>query len=1022
MRVRMVPHLSHFRSEESGIKRVVEAYFLHLGKFGVELVDEGRSYDLLVAHINHDETVDVCHNHGLYWTADYPAVSWEWAVNAKAIDTLRRSRHITVPSSWVAESFTRDMRRSPHVVPHGIDWDAWQHDIEDNEYVLWNKNRISDVCNPEPVMELARTFTDKHFVTTFAHQPPSNVDVIGLIPHDQMKQLVQGASVYLATVKETFGIGILEAMAAGVPVLGYAHGGILDLVQHGVNGYLAQPWNQEDLAQGLAYCLQHRKVLGANGREMAREWTWERVAEQVANIYTLAMQKEKPTVSVVIPCYDYADKVGRAIESAINQTYDGLTSIIVVDDGSRDVQGVAGAVQQYIERDDRVRFVRQDNQGVAVARNRGIIESGSKYVACLDADDAIEPVFLERCIAALEEDYSLGIAYTALRYIRPNEETGISPWPGEWVFDDQLARRNQVPTCCVFRREMWDALGGYRSRYCPHGAGSEDAEFWTRSGAYGWAAKKVTAEPLFVYSWQSGRVSGNPDYSETDWLAWHPWATDGKHPFASYAKTKRWSHPVRQYDEPIVSVVIPVGPGHEDDVWNALDSLDAQTFRGWEGIIVWDCVVPKDKLSIITNAFPHIRYFTTQDEDENNPRGPGVARNIGAENARAPFLLFLDADDWLYPECLEKMLDAWDREEGCVYSGYVGKAFIENPKELAKNLKLLYHNPDGESVIEYPAQAYDWKRAQQQPAGNRPWIWCNITTLVPRAWHNEVGGFDESLKSWEDVDYWWRLAKAGKPFTSVQEPLMVYRFYSGGRRDIGYGISAELLGLLAEKHKEIETVGCSGCGGRRNTTPPSKSLWSTPTVSSALENSDEFILCTYNVARRGKHQVVGQAGFNNRFERLHMVRRRGHGMLAIHYGYRQTGERFLVHREDVKLAPQVFVPVENNIPKQEAQLPPAPVQMVQPEEQKPQMPPGLPEPELISIGDGIFVPHSLADNGKLDLSKVPGITPNIAKQLIADKIETRDGLLRLGMEKLQLYHGVGPARARLIIEAVTPAE
>jgi glycosyltransferase involved in cell wall biosynthesis len=42
----------------------------------------------------------------------------------------------------------------------------------------------------------------------------------------------RNAGVYLSTAKETFGIGILEALACGVPVLGYAHGGILDLVQH----------------------------------------------------------------------------------------------------------------------------------------------------------------------------------------------------------------------------------------------------------------------------------------------------------------------------------------------------------------------------------------------------------------------------------------------------------------------------------------------------------------------------------------------------------------------------------------------------------------------------------------------------------------------------------------------------------------------------------------------------------------------------------------------------------------------
>ena len=77
------------------------------------------------------------------------------------------------------------------------------------------------------------------FLSTFANEnKPANVREIGLQPHGEMRKYVHGASVYLSTVKETFGIGILEAMAAGVPVLAWHGGGIDDLVEHGVNGYL----------------------------------------------------------------------------------------------------------------------------------------------------------------------------------------------------------------------------------------------------------------------------------------------------------------------------------------------------------------------------------------------------------------------------------------------------------------------------------------------------------------------------------------------------------------------------------------------------------------------------------------------------------------------------------------------------------------------------------------------------------------------------------------------------------------
>ncbi|KKK77512.1 hypothetical protein LCGC14_2852890, partial [marine sediment metagenome] len=323
-------------------------------------------------------------------------------------------------------------------------------------------------------------------------------------------------------------------------------------------------------------------------RELARAWTWEESCAKTVAVFEKALQPDPPTVSIIIPSFNYADKVGRAIESAINQSYARVSEIIIVDDGSDDNGATRKEVERFSSRDSRVKYIRQQNQGVAIARNNGINAGSGLYVSCLDADDAIEPEFISLCIKELETDRSIGIAYTGLKWIKPDGSTGVSKWPEEYDYDQQIKRRNQIPTCCVFRKEIWERLGGFKSRYCPGGAGSEDAEFWTRAGSLGLGAKKVTDAPLFIYSWQSGQTS-QKDYSEVDWLAWHPWVKDQLHPFASVATPKnKISHPVREYDEPLVSVIIPVGPGHEELVKDALDSLEAQTFRNWEAIVVWD--------------------------------------------------------------------------------------------------------------------------------------------------------------------------------------------------------------------------------------------------------------------------------------------------------------------------------------------------------------------------------------------------------------------------------------------------
>lgn len=326
MKVLMLPHLSDFKDpgSESGIRRVIEAYFKHLPQFGCEMLDKGsENYDVLAVHAGcysdykFNEPM-CCHNHGLYWSAMYDCSNWEYGANANVIRSIRYAKEVTVPSSWVAETFKRDMHFTPHVVSHGIDWDEWQGNIIDDGFIIgYNKNRRgADVCNPEVADELARRFSSIGFVNTFSNSDSiPNIRLTGLVSHNEMKYIVKTCSVYVSTVKETGGIGILEAMAAGKPVLGFREGGILDWCEHGVNSYLAQPGNVDDLEQGLHYCLEHRFTLGANAREAARQFTWEKAAEKVAGVYGLIVKEEEIPTHIDLSLYKVTDDISQEVQS-----------------------------------------------------------------------------------------------------------------------------------------------------------------------------------------------------------------------------------------------------------------------------------------------------------------------------------------------------------------------------------------------------------------------------------------------------------------------------------------------------------------------------------------------------------------------------------------------------------------------------------------------------------------------------------------------------------------------------------
>ncbi|MFW6000720.1 MAG: glycosyltransferase family 2 protein, partial [Halorubrum sp.] len=106
----------------------------------------------------------------------------------------------------------------------------------------------------------------------------------------------------------------------------------------------------------------------------------------------------RPRVSVIVPTYDRATTLPRAIDSALEQTVDDL-EVVVVDDGSTD--DTASVLASYD--DPRVRpIVHATNRGANVARNTGLEHARGEYVAFLDSDDAWRPTKLERQFDALE--------------------------------------------------------------------------------------------------------------------------------------------------------------------------------------------------------------------------------------------------------------------------------------------------------------------------------------------------------------------------------------------------------------------------------------------------------------------------------------------------------------------------------------------------------------------------------------------------------------------------------------------
>lgn len=182
-----------------------------------------------------------------------------------------------------------------------------------------------------------------------------------------------------------------------------------------------------------------------------------------------------PEISVVVPIYQSAWSIARTIRSVLNQRFEEF-ELILVDDGSTD--DLDGQMRQYLG-DPRIRIVRQANQGLAAARNRGFREARAPLVAPIDADDMWHPDFLGACKAALDSQPSAPFAFAYSLRMDENDFVVSLGKPEVPPRHDLvgLLRQNSVGngSAVLFRRDAVLALGGYDEEMGRRGLhGAED--------------------------------------------------------------------------------------------------------------------------------------------------------------------------------------------------------------------------------------------------------------------------------------------------------------------------------------------------------------------------------------------------------------------------------------------------------------------------------------------------------------------------------------------------------------------
>ena len=184
---------------------------------------------------------------------------------------------------------------------------------------------------------------------------------------------------------------------------------------------------------------------------------------------------EKPRFSVVMPLYNKAPFVRKALESIASQTYRDF-ELIIIDDGSTD--NSAAICDEFFQtfnhslahskNDNRSfvhSFIRQTNSGVAAARNRGVAESHGEFVCFLDADDWWEPTFLEEMDRLIAEYPDAGIYASNYIYYKPGRTHVALSLPRGYIdYPKAYYEGSSMPvwtgaTCMP--RKVFDEMGGF---------------------------------------------------------------------------------------------------------------------------------------------------------------------------------------------------------------------------------------------------------------------------------------------------------------------------------------------------------------------------------------------------------------------------------------------------------------------------------------------------------------------------------------------------------------------------------
>jgi GT2 family glycosyltransferase len=481
----------------------------------------------------------------------------------------------------------------------------------------------------------------------------------------------------------------------------------------------------------------------------------------------------KPFISIVMPTYN-TDEVWlrAAIESVRRQIYPNW-ELCIADDGSvkPDVRRV---LEEYRRRDERIKVIYlEKNQGISCASNAAMSLATGEFVGLLDHDDELAPWALLEVVKFLNQNPSLDLIYSDEDKVAPNGSR-VKPFFKPDFSPDLLMSTNYICHFSVFRRLLFDKIGGFQKRF----DGSQDHDLVLRLSEQ---SRKIAHIPRVLYHWR--QIPGSVAWSGNA----KTWAYEVSEQMLQESLERRrlrgkakmlypGIYKIR-YEiagTPLVSIIIPT----RDKVKllrRCIRSIrQKSTYNHYEIIVVDNCSTKSETARYLAemSADPSFRVLSF-----NEPFNYSRLNNVAAKEARGDFLLFLNNDtEVISPDWLEEML-----------------GHAQRPEVGAVGAKLLFPNgtiQHGGVIVGLggvAGHAFYGMRGSEQGYMGLATVTRNCTAVTAaclmtrRSIFEEVGGFDEKLDvAYNDVDFCLKMIQRG--YYIVYTPHAVLRHYESASR------------------------------------------------------------------------------------------------------------------------------------------------------------------------------------------------------------------------------------------------